>query len=96
MVEMELLKNKKNDMALKIAHSIEFRYDEVKEFIDLNNESPTFGQKLFDYIEYDVLDEEGTVLETWTWDISEVREPSLELILDRTGIKFGLSAWEVS
>jgi hypothetical protein len=47
-------------------------------------------------IEYDVVDSEGTILETWNWQIDSenTTPPTIEMICERTGIKFGVSQWE--
>jgi hypothetical protein len=82
---------------IRVAESIIIRYDIISK--EITREDP-FGNEITESylcIEYDVLDKDGNVLETWDWQIdsNHTTPPSLELILDRTGIKFGVSAWEI-
>jgi hypothetical protein len=72
----------------RLAHNIIIKTEIKTDFIIDDYGLPT--EETYEYKEYDVLDEEGFVLETGRYMDETI---TVEEILNRTGIVFGLSAW---
>ncbi len=73
---------------MRIAESINIKTEVKVGFVLDENGNET--EETYNYKEYEVLDNDGNVLEVgqYTDEIITVEE-----ILNRTGIKFGVSAW---
>jgi hypothetical protein len=72
----------------KIANNIIIKTEIKTDFITNNYGMPT--EETYEYKEYDVVDEEGFVLETGRYEDETI---TVQDILDRTGIAFGISTW---
>lgn len=72
----------------RIAHNIVIE-NEVKVDFVLDNEGKS-TEETYNYKEYKVVDEDNNVLEIGRWTDETI---TVEQILQRTGIKLGVSAW---
>jgi hypothetical protein len=72
----------------RIAHNIVIENEVKVDFVLDNNGQPT--EETYNYKEYKVVDEDNNVLEIGRWTDETI---TVEQILQRTGIKFGVSAW---
>jgi hypothetical protein len=72
----------------KIANNIIIKTEVKTDFVLDRFGKPT--EETYEYREYDVVDEEGTTLETGRYFTEHT---TVEEICNNTGIKFGLSAW---
>ena len=73
---------------MRIAESINIK-TEVKVGSVLDNDGNETGET-YNYKEYEVLDKDGNVLEVGRYTDETI---TVEEICNRTGIKFGVSAW---
>jgi hypothetical protein len=73
---------------MRIAESINIK-TEVKVGFILDENGNETGET-YNYKEYEVLDKDGNVLEVGKYTDETI---TVEEILSRTGIKFGVSAW---
>jgi hypothetical protein len=76
---------------IKTAHDIEIKTEIKTDFIPDMFGNPT--EETYEYKEYHVLDEEGTVLEIGRYTSETITK---EEILQRTGIVFGVSKWIIN
>jgi hypothetical protein len=72
----------------RIAHNIIIKTEVKTDFITDDNGNPT--EETYEYKEYDIVDEEGFILETGRYMDEEI---TVQEILNRTGIAFGISAY---
>jgi predicted secreted protein len=72
----------------RIAENIIIKTELKTDFVLDYNGNPT--QETYNYKEYDVVDGEGFVLETGSYTEEEI---TVEEILNKTGIAFGISTW---
>lgn len=72
----------------KTAENIIIKTELKTDFVLDYNGNPT--EETYNYKEYDVVDAEGNVLETGRYTEEEI---TVEEILNKTGIAFGVSVW---
>jgi hypothetical protein len=75
----------------KIATNIIIKTEIKTDFVLNQFGQPT--EETYEYKEYDVVDDEGYVLETGKYTDEEI---TVQDILDRTGIAFGISKWHIN
>ena len=73
---------------MRIAESINIKTEVKVGFVLDNNGNKT--EETYNYKEYEVLDKDGNVLEVGRYTDETI---TVEEICNRTGIKFGVSAW---
>ena len=73
---------------MRIAESINIKTEVKVGFVLDENRNET--EETFNYKEYEVLDKDGDVLEVGRYTDETI---TVEEICNRTGIKFGVSAW---
>jgi len=73
---------------MRIAESINIKTEVKVGFVLDENGNET--AETYNYKEYEVLDKDGNVLEVGQYTDETI---TVEEILNRTGIKFGVSAW---
>jgi hypothetical protein len=76
---------------MKIAHNIIIKTEVKTDFVLDELGNPT--QETYEYKEYDIVDDEGYVLEIGRYTDEEI---TVQDILNRTGIVFGVSKWFIN
>jgi hypothetical protein len=90
-------KKKRKEM-IKTANNIIINEQVIeKTIINIDPITNEESSEVKSFIEYDVVCEDNKLIERWDWEVdpNNVEIPTIETLLERTGIKFGVSKWQL-